>query len=243
METLAWILSYATPIALIIFFRSYFPSYLKTRVTDVAQKEDLDELTALVERTNRDHQSELEKTKTELTEQTQTNIDTAKTELTKQNSMEIETLKSKLQVEYETIKADLLRHSTKQFDTYNELWVSLCDLEVCVDELWEVASIKNLEDAAKQLRVTRETIRKSALIIEDGPYRELNGILNKFERFEFGEKALMDLRKGQAKREGIHEEEIQKKIAENADIQEQLKQSLEGIMDCLRGEIRDTEKP
>ena len=165
-----------------------------------------------------------------------------KSDLSATNSIEIERFKARIRTEYEIIKASLLRYSEKQFELYNDLWASLCDLEVCVTNLWEKANITNLRKLARQLNDTRLKVRKSALLIEDRHYKELNLVLNKFEGFQFGKKYLIDLRKAK-RNEYVDEHDIRNAISNNAEIKNSLVQLLSDMMECLKRQIVKTEQP
>jgi len=165
-----------------------------------------------------------------------------KADLSATNSIEIEQFKARIGTEYEIIKASLLRYSEKQFELYNDLWASLCDLEFCVTNLWEKANITNLRKLARQLNDTRLKVRKSALLIENRHYKELNIVLNKFEDFQFGKKYLIDLRKAK-RNEYVYEHDIRNAISNNAEIKNSLVQLLSDIMEYLKRQIVQTEQP
>ena len=238
METLSLLLSFAAAFGLFLFIKHYFPTYFRDKASNLAEKEDLGELADLVKKIKFDDEAQFEKIKTDLKEESQMAIETVKAELTNQNNLEMEIIKSKLQVEFEVIKTNLMSCPQEQFNLYNELWVALCDLEICIDGLWESSSIKNLESLADQLRITREKIRKSALIIEDTHYKNLNSILSKFEGLDFGKKRLVELRKGQAKRQGLSDEKIHSLLQSNKQMREDLKNYLPQIMHFLKGQLR-----
>ncbi len=138
---------------------------------------------------------------------------------------ELEGLKTKYQTELETKKSELeksktifLRYSEHQFNLYNELWKSLCDLKNIGEELWERAEIQKVKDFSKQLKTTKLTVEKSAILIEDIHYKDLINILDNFGKFEFGKMTLISLRNRQAQELeifGINKGEIRRVIDEN----------------------------
>jgi hypothetical protein len=168
-----------------------------------------------------------------------------KSDLSSSNSVEIEQFKARIGTEYDIIKASLLRYSEKQFELYNDLWASLCDLEVCVTNLWEKANLSNLRKLSQQIHDTRLKVRKSALLIEDRHFKELNYVLSEFEGFRFGKEHLIDLRKVRRNQNNqyVDEHDIRDAISNNAEIKNRLVQLLSDMMACLKRQIIKTEEP
>lgn len=152
---------------------------------------------------------------------------------------ELEGLKTKYQTEIEIKKNDLeksktlfLRYSEHQFNLYNDLWKSLCDLKSIGEELWERAEIQKVKDFSKQLKSTKLTVEKSALLIEDKHYKDLIKILDNFGKFEFGKMTLISLRNRQAhelENYGVNDIEIRRVINQNG----QTKQEFISLVDEL----------
>lgn len=157
---------------------------------------------------------------------------------------ELEGLKTKYQTELETKKTELeksksmfLRYSEHQFNLYNELWKSLCDLKHIGEELWERAEIQKVKDFSKQLKTTKLTVEKSALLIEDNHFKDLIKILDNFGQFEFGKMTLISLRNRQAhelENYGVNEGEIRRVIDRNR----QTKQEFVILVDNLSVEFK-----
>jgi hypothetical protein len=157
---------------------------------------------------------------------------------------ELEGLKTKYQTELETKKTELeksksifLRYSEHQFNLYNELWKSLCDLNHIGEELWERAEIQKVKDFSKQLKTTKLTVEKSALLIEDNHYKDLIKILDNFGKFEFGKMTLISLRNRQAhelENYGVNEVEIRRVIDQNR----KTKQEFVSLVDNLATEFK-----
>jgi len=153
---------------------------------------------------------------------------------------EIEGLKKKYQEEIEVKKTELektkslfLRYSEHQFNLYNELWKSLCDLKNISEELWARAEPTKLKDFSVQLRTTKITVEKSALLIEDTHYNNLVKLLERFERFQVGKLTLITLRNKQVQElsdYGIEDFEIKRLIEQNR----QTKQDFFLMVDKLR---------
>ncbi len=157
---------------------------------------------------------------------------------------ELEGLKTKYQTELETKKTELeksksifLRYSEHQFNLYNELWKSLCDLNHIGEVLWERAEIQKVKDFSKQLKTTKLTVEKSALLIEDNHYKDLIKILDNFGKFEFGKMTLISLRNRQAhelENYGVNEVEIRRVIDQNR----KTKQEFVSLVDNLATEFK-----
>lgn len=157
---------------------------------------------------------------------------------------ELEGLKTKYQTELETKKTELeksktifLRYSEHQFNLYNDLWKSLCDLKHIGEELWERAEIQKVKDFSKQLKTTKLTVEKSALLIEDNHYKDLIKILDNFGKFEFGKMTLISLRNRQAhelENYGVNDGEIRRVIDRNR----QTKQEFVSLVDNLSNEFK-----
>lgn len=152
---------------------------------------------------------------------------------------ELEELKTKYQTEIEIKKNELeksktlfLRYSAHQFNLYNDLWISLCDLKNTGEELWERAEIQKVKDFSKQLKSTKWSVEKSALLIEDKHYIDLIKILDNFGKFEFGKMTLISLRNKQAhelENYGVNNNEIRRVIDQNR----QTKQEFISLVDNL----------
>lgn len=188
-----------------------------------------------------EYAKDLEQLKIQLQATAQEKIERTKADLAASNSREIETLKARLSAEYEVMKASLVRYFQKQFDLYNDLWVSLCDLEGSVRKLWDIASPKNLRVFVKQIEETRSKVRKSALLIEDHHYRELNEILDVFDRFQVGKRTLIELRQDR-QGGGVAEDEIRRTINSNSEAKNNLVELLDAMMTCLKRQIVQAER-
>jgi hypothetical protein len=160
----------------------------------------------------------------------------------------LESLKSKFQTELEIKKTDLeksktlfLRYSEHQFTLYNELWKSLCDLRNIGEELWEKAELKELKDFSKQLKITKLTVEKSALLIEDQHYKDLIQILENFGKFEFGKLTLIQLRNRQAHelaQYGVSNNEIDRVINQNRSTKQQFGLMVSDLGKTFKNQIK-----
>ena len=115
---------------------------------------------------------------------------------------EIELLKTQLSKDVESFKCEidlaklsLSRYSENQFNLYNKLWISLVELKLSGDILWDKATFENLFNFIEKLRKTKEELLKNALLIEDGHYKQLNELLNNFSNYAVGKHRLIELDK------------------------------------------------
>ncbi len=161
---------------------------------------------------------------------------------------ELEGLKTKYQQELEIKKTELekskllfLRYSEHQFTLYNQLWKSLCDLKQIGEELWERAEPQKVKSFSKQLRTTKLTVEKSALLIEDNHYKDLIEILDKFGRFEIGKLTLITLRNRHAHEladYGVDEYEIRRVIDQNGQTKQEFITMVDRLAISFKQQIR-----
>lgn len=109
-------------------------------------------------------------------------------------SKELEEIKNDLQTEREKQKFIFSLYFEGQFKIYNELWISLIELEDCVNQLWETASGKNLASFVKSLQKAKKQIRSSALLIEQEHYEKIIKSFELFEEYKIGKEELMKIR-------------------------------------------------
>jgi hypothetical protein len=160
----------------------------------------------------------------------------------------LEGLKSRYQTELEIKRTDLeksktlfLRYSEHQFTLYNELWKSLCELRNIGEELWEKAELKELKDFSKQLKLTKLTVEKSALLIEDQHYKDLIQILEKFGKFEFGKLTLIQLRNRQAHelaQYGVSNYEIDRVVNQNRAAKQEFAMMVNDLGTTFKNQIK-----
>jgi len=162
---------------------------------------------------------------------------------------ELERLKTGYQTELEIKKIELeksktvfLRYSEHQFKLYNDLWKSLCDLKHIGEELWERAEIQKLKDFSKQLKTTKLTVEKSALLIEDYHYKDLMKILDNFGRFEFGKMTLISLQNRQTQELenfDVNETEIRQVIDQNRRTKQEFLNLVNHLLIEFKRQIKD----
>ena len=110
--------------------------------------------------------------------------------------------KLKYTTELEKIKTELQNESQKQnlmfslyfegqFKLYNDLWVSLSELQSRVEDLWAEASPKNLKNFVSALRKAKNQIRSSALLIEPEHYKDIMNVIENIESYRDGKERLI----------------------------------------------------
>ena len=146
-----------------------------------------------------------------------------------------------LQIEYKkVIDKDMSffeRYYTSQFQTYNEIWSALCEVERISENLWVNAKRTDVTRLVKALSKARQELHKGALLFEEEDFRELNNLLDEFEEFRFGKFKIVEMLEG--RRLGYFpEEDIQEVINNNGSIRERYKSALEQVKGQLRSQIR-----
>lgn len=139
----------------------------------------------------------------------------------------------------ELARSALCRYSENQFNLYNKLWTSLCDLKIAGDKLWEKVDLDSLLNFSKQLRKTKEYIRKGSLLIEDDHSTQLAALLDKFGDYEFGKKKLIEIRRENASA-NVHTQAIAEyTVVEDNKVQKQnYDRLLSKINDSFKKQLR-----
>ena len=171
----------------------------------------------ILESDRRKHEKELEELKSRFTADT-------------------EILRTKLSLSFEISK----RFAERQFHLYNELWISLVDLRIAGDNLWEKLDLQSLKNFAKQLDKTEEQILRSSLIIEDQHYEALRDLIDRFSDFEVGKNKLMNFRKNNSRANNeITAPMINDCITNNGDIKQRYSHLLTEIEKSFKKQIRN----
>lgn len=165
----------------------------------------------------------------------------------KEYNIELENYKFKNQNDLETVKSDLAlnleiskRYSLEQFKLYNELWMSLYDLKIRGDKLWEVASINNVKSFAEQLKRTENQIDRHSLLIEDQHYSNLKNLINNFNQFKFGKTTLVELRKNNSSNDNsdITLDQVNAVINQNKELKDKYSSLLVLLKEDFKRQIR-----
>lgn len=125
----------------------------------------------LLDSYNNKHEQELERIKYKYTE-------------------ELEETKNAL----EKAKMQFARYSEKQFESYNSLWKILLYTKRQADMLWENLDPSQIPSFSEQIRLTKDAINDSLLLIEEEHYSKLILLIEQFEQFQFGKIKLIDIR-------------------------------------------------
>lgn len=144
---------------------------------------------------------------------------------------ELEKHKSQLDI----LKRQVLLFNETQFKLYNSLWKSLYDLKKVADDLWETASVENLNKFTSQLRATQQKINQNILIVEDTHYNGLINLINIFWGFQVGKKTLIELRKENG---DINNDEIKDTIQNNRHIKENYNNLIFEIAQAFKNQIK-----
>jgi len=156
---------------------------------------------------------------------------------------ELENYKLKNQSDLEKVKSDLAlnlevskRYSLEQFKLYNELWMSLYDLKIRGNKLWDVASVNNVKAFAEQLKRTENQIDRHSLLIEEQHYLNLKKLIKSFYQFKFGKTTLFELRNNNSNN---HDSQLQiDQIKEVIHQNKELKDDYSSLLDYLKEDFK-----
>ncbi|MEP7232362.1 MAG: hypothetical protein ABI691_19020 [Ginsengibacter sp.] len=161
---------------------------------------------------------------------------------------ELEDIKSKFSTELEETKSELdkskalfYRYSEKQFELYNALWKVLWNLKKKGDELWEYADPKELPSLSKNVSIVKEAVNVNILIIEEDHYKQLNTLIEKFEKFDFGKKQLVELRNKsahQVEEIGVNEIIVRQVISDNGLVKQEYDHLIKELAKSFRKQIK-----
>ncbi|MDQ1340510.1 MAG: hypothetical protein QG567_1667 [Campylobacterota bacterium] len=212
MELIQFILNVVAGVGLTFLFmlkKNYFPKYLEEKAKNLATKEDIELITSKVESVKLEHNTKFD-------------------EIQKRNDLFFSELKNTKE-----------RFNSKQFELYNQLWSSLIDLKISADELWDFATIPKLKDFSKKVINAKIAIEKNSLLIENKHYRQLIGLINKFEDFRFGKENLLSLKSIRNKTQeelnysDLYQQDLNDIISENR----QTKNNYDSLLDKLKIEF------
>ncbi len=104
---------------------------------------------------------------------------------------ELEKIKTELQTESQKQSLMFSLYFEGQFKLYNDLWVSLSELQSRVDILWAKASPQNLKSFVVAIRKAKKQIRNSALLVEPEHYNEIMVAIDSIENYSDGKEQLI----------------------------------------------------
>jgi len=149
-------------------------------------------------------------------------------------SSELEKIKNKIQSESEKQSLMFSLYFEGQFKLYNDLWVSLSELQSGVELLWEEASPRNLKNFIFVLSKAKKQIRNSALLIEPNHYREIMEVIENLESYHVGKERLINARRHI---EYVSESDIQDIINQNRHNRERINTFVEHMLEKMREQI------
>lgn len=149
-------------------------------------------------------------------------------------------LKAKLDMELELAKLKLGPYSAEQFNTYNALWICLCELRESVSELWTNLTEASVKKFATRLVDADRQLEQSSLLVEHHHYTELRSILDTFMSYQIGKQSLMEFWRRRKQGERIDPQQLHSLIDSNRETKEKLEQYLPQIRLCLQNQIKGT---
>ena len=152
-------------------------------------------------------------------------------------SSELEKIKAKLQKENEKQKLVFSIYFEGQFKIYNNLWLSLVNLENEVDKLWQSATNRNLSSFVKAIQKAKKQIKDSALLIEKEHYTQILENLKSFEDYQIGKETLIEKRNY----DSISKNEIKDLISNNGTQREQITLFINDMLEKMRVQIGGTD--
>ena len=152
-------------------------------------------------------------------------------------SSELEKIKATLQKENEKQKLVFSIYFEGQFKIYNNLWLSLVNLENEVDKLWLSATNTNLSSFVKAIQKAKKQIKDSALLIEKEHYIQILENLKSFEDYKIGKETLIQKRNY----DSISENEIKNLINSNKIQREQITLFTNDMLEKMRIQIGGTD--
>lgn len=147
---------------------------------------------------------------------------------------ELEKIKNQLNSDAEKQRLVFSLYFEGQFKIYNELWITLSDVENEMDNLWVDANSKNLNRFIRALFAAKQKIRNSALLIDKIHYYEIMQVIDSFEKYRFGKEFLVNSTRGS---DGIFEFDIQKIIRENKENREKINRFIDHMLNEMRSKI------
>ena len=149
-------------------------------------------------------------------------------------SSELEKIKNELKSETEKRNFVFSLYFEGQFKLYNDLWVSLSELQDGVELLWSKANSRNLRNFITVLSKAKKQIRSSALLIEPDHYKEIMEVINNLESYRIGKEKLINSRRNI---ENVSEWEIQEIIEQNRNNRDRIFSFVDHMLNKMREQI------
>lgn len=166
-------------------------------------------------------------------------LENHKANLKKETELELKSIENQFTYKLENAKLYLSQYSQKQFELYNDLWISLVELNYSIDKLWsERASITNLKDLVKKHTEANKKRLEKAILLEPDHYEELKLILDKIESFQFGKRTLIELRIRQDKYVDVSTADINQVIIQNGELKDEFNNYLNRFRLTIQKQIK-----
>lgn len=149
-------------------------------------------------------------------------------------SSELEKIKNKIKSESDKQSLMFSLYFEGQFKLYNDLWVSLSELQNGVELLWAEANSRNLKNFILVLSKAKKQIRNSALLIEPQHYREIMEVIESLESYHVGKEKLINARRSV---EHVSEYEIHEIIDQNRHSRDRINTFVEHMLEKMREQI------
>lgn len=149
-------------------------------------------------------------------------------------SSELERIKNQLHTEAEKQQFVFSLYFEGQFKLYNDLWVSLSELQNEVEKLWAEASTSNLRTFVSALSKAKQQIRNSALLIDQNHYKEIMDAISSLENYHVGKEKLINTRRNIA---NVSEWEVHEIIEQNRHNRERINTFVKHMLGEMRGQI------
>lgn len=150
---------------------------------------------------------------------------------------ELEKIKVQLQSESQKQHLMFSLYFEGQFKLYNDLWMSLSELQNGVEALWSEASTRNLKTFVSCVRKAKKQIRDSALLIEPEHYNEIMSAIEDLENYRSGKEQLIFARRDLA---NIDQWQIEEIIGENRHNRERITNFVNMMLEKMRAQIGGT---
>ena len=108
-------------------------------------------------------------------------------------------------------------------------------------ELWKHAEPKTLKEFSEQLKITKITVEKNALLIEDLDYAKLLDIISKFGKFEIGKLRLKEFRDKETNefvKNGVDAIEIKRVIDQNRQTKDEFNEMVDKLRISFKQQIK-----
>ena len=166
-------------------------------------------------------------------------LESHKANLKKETELELKSIENQFTYKLENAKLYLSQYSQKQFELYNDLWISLVELNYSINKLWnERANITNLKDLVKKHTEANKKRLEKAILLEPEHYEELKLILDKIEGFQFGKRTLIELRIRQDKYVDVSTADIDLVIFQNGELKDEFNDYLNRFRLTIQKQIK-----